>query len=166
MSSSNKTSYLGLNQFIGSDKPKMEDFNTDNRLLDEKIQQHLQSQLHLNEQQRKRLESPSYLIGSYTGDGTAKRTILVEQPIGFGFVFMVGEGLHYAVTTLGENHIFSAVMTPKGCSKGISITSGGFSVLQSGSSTPDGKKNMLNQSGKTYLYLILPPWETTAADAK
>ena len=53
MSSSNKTNYLGLNQFVGSDKPKMEDFNADNRLLDEKIQQHIQSQLHLTEQQRK-----------------------------------------------------------------------------------------------------------------
>ena len=156
MSSSNKTSYLGLNQFVGSDKPKMEDFNADNRLLDEKMQQHVQSQLHLTEQQRERLENPGYLIGSYTGDGTTKRTISVAQPIGFGFVFMVGEGLHYAVTTLGENHIFSAVMAPQGCSKGVSITSGGFTVLQSGSSTPDGKKNMLNQSGKKYIYLILP----------
>ena len=47
-------------------------------------------------------------------------------------------------------------MAPQGCSKGVSITSGGFTVLQSGSSTPDGKKNMLNQSGKKYIYLILP----------
>ena len=31
-----------------------------------------------------------------------------------------------------------------------------FPLLQSGSSTPDGKKNMLNQSGKKYIYLILP----------
>ena len=85
MSSSNKTNYLGLNQFVGSDKPKMEDFNADNRLLDEKIQQHIQSQLHLTEQQRERLENPGYLIGSYTGDGTTKRTISVAQPIGFGF---------------------------------------------------------------------------------
>ena len=106
MSSSNKTNYLGLNQFVGSDKPKMEDFNADNRLLDEKIQQHIQSQLHLTEQQRERLENPGYLIGSYTGDGTTKRTISVAQPIGFGFVFMVGEGLHYAVTTGRKPHLF------------------------------------------------------------
>lgn len=117
MSSSNKTNYLGLNQFVGSDKPKMEDFNADNRLLDEKIQQHIQSQLHLTEQQRERLENPGYLIGSYTGDGTTKRTISVAQAIGSGLCYGRGR-LHYAVTTLGENHIFSAVMTPQGCSKG------------------------------------------------
>ena len=152
----NYTKHYQLNQWDAADRVLREDFNADNRLLDEKIQQHIQSQLHLTEQQRERLENPGYLIGSYTGDGTTKRTISVAQAIGFGFVFMVGEGLHYAVTTLGENHIFSAVMTPQGCSKGVSITSGGFTVLQSGSSTPDGKKNMLNQSGKKYIYLILP----------
>ena len=152
----NYTKHYQLNQWDAVDRVLREDFNADNRLLDEKIQQHIQSQLHLTEQQRERLENPGYLIGSYTGDGTTKRTISVAQPIGFGFVFMVGEGLHYAVTTLGENHIFSAVMAPQGCSKGVSITSGGFTVLQSGSSTPDGKKNMLNQSGKKYIYLILP----------
>ena len=159
MSSSNKTSYLGLNQFVGSDKPKMEDFNADNQKVDAALAE-IKAQpcfTKLAETVTKeRLENLGYLIGSYTGDGTTKRTISVAQPIGFGFVFMVGEGLHYAVTTLGENHIFSAVMTPQGCSKGVSITSGGFTVLQSGSSTPDGKKNMLNQSGKKYIYLILP----------
>lgn len=153
MSSSNKTNYLGLNQFVGSDKPKMEDFNADNRLLDEKIQQHIQSQLHLTEQQRERLENPGYLIGSYTGDGTTKRTISVAQPIGFGFVFMVGEGLHYAVTTLGENHIFSAVMAPQGCSKGVSITSGGFTGTAKRQQYAGWQKRYAQQSGNKYIYL-------------
>lgn len=39
MSSSNKTSYIHLNQWSGSDKPKREDFNSDNFLLDEKIEE-------------------------------------------------------------------------------------------------------------------------------
>lgn len=34
MSSSNKTSYLGLNQWTGDDKPKREDFNSDNEKVD------------------------------------------------------------------------------------------------------------------------------------
>ena len=70
MSSSNKTNYLGLNQFVGSDKPKMEDFNADNRLLDEKIQQHIQSQLHLTEQQRERLENPGCIMQSLLWEKT------------------------------------------------------------------------------------------------
>lgn len=92
MSSSNKTSYLGLNQFVGSDKPKMEDFNADNRLLDEKMQQHVQSQLHLTEQQKERLENLGYLIGSYTGDGTTKRTIRWHSRLASGFCLWSGKG--------------------------------------------------------------------------
>ena len=33
MSSTYKTTNLGLNQFVGSDRPKMEDFNFDNQLI-------------------------------------------------------------------------------------------------------------------------------------
>lgn len=40
MASTNKTETLGLNQWIGSDKPKMEDFNSDNRLIDTALAGH------------------------------------------------------------------------------------------------------------------------------
>lgn len=34
MSSANKTARFGLSDFIGTDKPQMEDFNADNRIID------------------------------------------------------------------------------------------------------------------------------------
>ena len=37
MSSTNKTTNLGLNQWTGNDSPKREDFNNDNQIIDEKI---------------------------------------------------------------------------------------------------------------------------------
>ena len=46
MTSTYKTNYLGLNKFVGSDKPKMDDFNFDNETLDQKFQEHVQSSLH------------------------------------------------------------------------------------------------------------------------
>lgn len=39
MASSNKTTYLGLNRWLGTDKPKREDFNADNQKIDTKVQQ-------------------------------------------------------------------------------------------------------------------------------
>ena len=45
MASTYKTNYLGLNKFVGSDKPKMDDFNFDNETLDQKFQEHVQSSL-------------------------------------------------------------------------------------------------------------------------
>ena len=84
MSSTYKTTNLGLNQFVGSDRPKMEDFNFDNQQIDQKFQEHVLSNLHLTEQQREQLGKASYQIGSYSGDGQASRTIAVEGEIGFG----------------------------------------------------------------------------------
>ena len=52
MASTYKTNYLGLNKFVGSDKPKMDDFNFDNETLDQKFQEHVQSSLHITEEER------------------------------------------------------------------------------------------------------------------
>ena len=101
MSSTYKTTNLGLNQFVGSDRPKMEDFNFDNQQIDQKFQEHVLSNLHLTEQQREQLGKASYQIGSYSGDGQASRTIAVEGEIGFGLIFMVGEVFNQTVTSSG-----------------------------------------------------------------
>ena len=55
MASTYKTNYLGLNKFVGSDKPKMDDFNFDNETLDQKFQEHVQSSLHITEEERQML---------------------------------------------------------------------------------------------------------------
>lgn len=73
MSSTYKTTNLGLNQFVGSDRPKMEDFNFDNQQIDQKFQEHVLSNLHLTEQQREQLGKASYQIGSYSGDGQGQQ---------------------------------------------------------------------------------------------
>ena len=53
MASTNKTETLGLNQWIGSDKPKMEDFNSDNRLIDTALAGHRADQtVHVSAQER------------------------------------------------------------------------------------------------------------------
>lgn len=44
MPSTYKTPFLGLNRFIGSDKPKMDDFNRDTQKLDDKLKEHFESQ--------------------------------------------------------------------------------------------------------------------------
>ena len=41
MSSSNKTNRIGLNEWVGTDVPKMEDFNADNARLDKTLGNHL-----------------------------------------------------------------------------------------------------------------------------
>lgn len=94
-------------------------------------------------------------MGEYSGTGTASRTIELGYKPTLVRIFTVGEPPIAAVSTLGETQIYSAIATQAGASKGLSLTDTGFKVLQSGSSTPDGKRNMLNQSGKRYIYLTI-----------
>lgn len=94
-------------------------------------------------------------MGEYSGTGTASRTIELGYKPTLVRIFTVGEPPIAAVSTLGETQIYSAIATQAGASKGLSLTDTGFKVLQSGSSTPDGKRNMLNQSGKRYVYLTI-----------
>ncbi len=156
MPSSYKTENLGLNRFVGTDHPKMEDFNFDNQQIDTKFQEHIRSQLHLSEQDRQSLKSAKYITGSYTGNGEASRTIQIGASVSYGVVFAVGEALSYITGSSGINHIYLGMMSDKGCSKGVTLATDGFTVQQSTNNPPDGKKNMLNQQGKTYVYFAFP----------
>lgn len=93
MSSSYKTNYLGLNRFVGTDHPKMEDVNFDNQTIDAKFQEHIESKLHITEEERQQLGKAGVIVGSYTGDGSSTRTITLEEAVGFGVVFASGESM-------------------------------------------------------------------------
>lgn len=89
MSSTNKTQRLGLNSWIGSDKPQRIDFNTDNEKIDAAITQHTEDNVvHITENEREKWNTYMYM-GMYYGDGTTKRVIQTDCPFEarIGFVF-------------------------------------------------------------------------------
>lgn len=157
MSSTYKTTNLGLNQFVGSDRPKMEDFNFDNQQIDQKFQEHVLSNLHLTEQQREQLGKASYQIGSYSGDGQASRTIAVEGEIGFGLIFMVGEVFNQTVTSSGDTYVYAAIITPQGCSKGVSIAEGGFTVRRAPPARWMASAACSTRAARATFIILFPP---------
>ncbi len=155
MSSSYKTNYLGLNRFVGTDHPKMEDVNFDNQTIDAKFQEHIESKLHITEEERQQLGKAGVIVGSYTGDGSSTRTITLEEAVGFGVVFASGESM-VVPSSSGPVNLYAGMMSSLGCSKGIALEAKGFRVTNHSNNPPDGKKCQLNQSGKTYFYCIFP----------
>lgn len=93
-------------------------------------------------------------IGTYTGNGSASRVIQIDEEIKFCIVFAVNDVLSQTVTSNGDTYAYAGFATQSGASKGLSITSGGITVQQSASSPMDGKRMALNQSGKTYVYVV------------
>ena len=85
--------------------------------------------------------------------------LYIVQKAAEGSEALAGERLHANVefTRSGDTYVYAAIITPQGCSKGVSIAEGGFTVQQSATSPMDGKRSMLNQSGKSYLYILFPP---------
>lgn len=93
-------------------------------------------------------------VGTYVGNGASSKTVTVDGEIKFGIVYAVGEALSQTITANGDCWVFAGMMSQSGCSADISIVSGGFQVKQDTASPMDGKRGMLNQSGKTYVYII------------
>jgi len=69
MPTTNKTPNLGLNNWVGTDKPKRSDFVEDNNLLDTMIGSHLADKVaHLSADDRTTLENP-IATGTMVGNG-------------------------------------------------------------------------------------------------
>ena len=69
MPSTSKTKTLRLNQFVGSDKPKMDDFNYDNTQLETLVGGHLDdTEKHLTQAEREEWSRPSSELYFYDGN--------------------------------------------------------------------------------------------------
>ena len=92
MSSTNKTDHLGLNNWLGTDKPKREDFNFDNNLIDNAFYSHTNNEVvHTSADERAKWNSP-YYISTYVGNGSVTRTVETGCPFtpAFGMIFAAG----------------------------------------------------------------------------
>ena len=156
MPSTNKTAFLGLNKWLGSDKPKIEDFNADNQKLDNAIKIHQEnSGLHLTPQQKQWVAAP-VVVGSYVGDSQEERTI----SLGFTPRFVVVLGSEVSPFEynpyLAYTQQYMGVACGGGGNRGITPVEGGFVVMQNNAGPGDGSTSMqLNAHGLTYHYFAV-----------
>lgn len=101
MSSSNKTPYLYLNSFLGSDVPKRMDFNTDNLIIDQAIKGHAQDlNRHFTGNEKLQVNQMFYFTG-YMGNGQATKPITLPFSPAFVIVYCVSEPLFKTNFTTG-----------------------------------------------------------------
>lgn len=161
MPSSNKTSFLGLNLFVGSDKPKMEDVNFDNNQLDQRCREHFEdSEAHITAEEREKWNAAGsggsgleLTSGSYTGNGQNTQSVQLGFTPKLLLVFAQGEVLALLEGGMGVTTQYMGILTPEGGTFGISSEENGFRVHQTSGSPGDGRKSGLNASGVTYRYL-------------
>lgn len=154
MPASNKTTYLGLNQFIGSDMPKMADFNEDNRLLDSRFQEHEEdTNRHLTAAAVAALNKADFVVGSYVGSGVDDTVIDLGCEPAFGILFAVGQPLRYFDVNNMTNFIYGGYFGSQGAEEGLSLSGSKLTVRQYEVAGVDGRTYFHNQSGVTYFYI-------------
>lgn len=88
MPSTNKTANLGLNSWLGTDKPQRADFVEDNTIIDTVINNHLNDlDMHLSDDDKTLLKNP-FEIGVLTGNGNSTQDHVLDFYPRLVFVFL------------------------------------------------------------------------------
>lgn len=156
MSATNKTSYLGLCSWLGSDKPQRADFNSDNAKIDQFASEHASDmQLHLSEEDREKLQQ-SYYFGVYFGNNSTSRTVSTGCPFTptFGIVFAISTPPSITRFDTQGNYNYFAFISQRGGTTGASFSGSDINVVQSASAESYNEYANLNTTGKTYCYIL------------
>lgn len=157
MSSSNKTE-IGLNLWLGGDKPKREDFCNDNIIINEQIVNHKKDMsCHVSEQDRNKWNTNIY-CNTYYGDNESMRDIVTECPFSPSAVIIFPSGVtpHVWDASNGKGYIYTAYGSAFGTTNGLLFRNDRKTLRVYQNLT--GVMNevvCLNESGVTYCYVCI-----------
>lgn len=156
MSSSNTTPHLGLNQWIGTDCPKMADFNSDNLKTDAAFHQHTgDSGAHVTAGEKAWLQQP-FAIGTYTGTGAYSFSVNLGFKPRFLAVFNEGNLPYSYDHFLQVADQRFALATSLGWTNGVQLTATGFTVYQAQNNpAAGGTASRMNEVDEIYCYAAL-----------
>lgn len=156
MSSSNKSEFLGLNIWSGSDIPKMTDFNYDNSTVDTAMKNHCNdTDIHISDEERAKWNSP-YYMNVYFGDSSASRTIETNCPFepSFGIIFANVTAPSTSNYSSKIHTHFSAFVSKRACTLGATLSGTKLTVKQSTAALIGSEYSGLNGTGYTYCYIL------------
>ena len=153
MPSTNKTPFLGLNKWQASDKPKMSDFNGDNQLIDQALQQHTQdTQLHLTAEEKDML-SRNMSVGFYTGDNQPERAFSLGFTPRFIIVFADSYPVSFWDGGTKDNNSYCAMATLVCGTVGIDLIADGFKIYHTSTGVSDFPASRMNLQNVKYSYV-------------
>ncbi len=155
MASSSKTEKLGLNQWSGDDKPKREDFNGDNEILETLVGTHVfNDTVHVTPEEKNKINTYCY-VGTYYGDGAADFTVEIGFKPKAVFVFPVNKPFSVHNTTENKLYNYAAAAIGGFHTIGLSIVNNGFVVSHSGTAVQGDWNVTTNRQGWNYMFVAL-----------
>lgn len=156
MPTNNKTANLGLNSWLGTDKPLREDFVSDNEKIDKAISDHLNdADVHMTAEKLALLSS-SFVVGTYTGDGNTTKVISLDFQPKIAIVLYRGMPMLEYNADGGYMLCNATILTSGGGggTLGGSIVAKTIRVTQT--STPsNGRVVNLNKLNGVYIYIAI-----------
>lgn len=157
MPTSNKTTNLNLNSWLSTDKPKREDFVSDNNIIDSVLGSHiLNEEMHLTTSDREKFSNPFYfdLLG---GTGDASYTYTLDITPKFVFVYLRKKPLikydHGNFCTVCNCGV---AVAGKGSTEGVVLSGNKLTLSQSQSYPSSGGTYInLNSDGGQYVCIAL-----------
>lgn len=153
MPTNNKTS-LGLNNWIGTDKPKRSDFVEDNTTLDSLLTTHFNDTAkHLTALDRAFL-TESFTVGNYTGNGAMSQVITLPFEPKMVIVFLEQAVMNHFISAASYNENSFGIATKMGASMGLILNAAKLTVVQT-QKTPAGGGilNNFNSTSDEYVYI-------------
>lgn len=152
MASSAKTEKLRLNSWSGEDRPKREDFNTDNSIIDSVLGGHIaDGGIHLTKEEKQRISAP-YKTGSYIGTGESEKTLTLSAKPKAVLVFASNKPLVW-LDSAGKLNAGSGASIDTYHTPGVQISGSGFKVSNAEATAQQDWNTSLNKIGVTYFYI-------------
>ncbi|MBR0412091.1 MAG: hypothetical protein IJI47_00795 [Eubacterium sp.] len=155
MSSTNKTPYLELNSWVGSDIPKREDFNEDNNIIDSTVGTHIaNTTAHTSSADKAKINTP-FVVVPYTGNGSSSREITITNDFSpkWGMVFKVSYTPSIMDIDNRTEYNYFGVFTPSGSNIGLSLSGKKLTVQQSATSVLGNEIRSYNENGSSYIII-------------
>ncbi|MCI5735512.1 MAG: hypothetical protein SOY48_07780 [Eubacterium sp.] len=157
MSSSNKTG-IGLNLWLGGDKPKREDFCNDNIIIDKQITDHKKDMsCHVSEEERNKWNT-NIFCDIYYGDNESMRDIDTGCPFNPSAVIIFPSGVtpHVWDASNGRGYIYTAYGSTFGTTNGLLFRNDRktLRVYQNLKGVKD-EVVCLNETGVPYCYVCI-----------
>lgn len=151
--SSNTTERLGLNQWVGSDKPKMNEFNNDNAIIDSILGEHIDDvSVHLTPTERNRWNN-NIGIATYYGDGKTSKIVNLNFDFEPRICFVFATNATPSVIDILNNvdYNYFGIATNRGSMYGLNLDETTLVVQQSGALYANNEMRSYNELGKTYI---------------
>jgi len=149
MSSSQKTEYLGLNSWLGTDRPQRIDFVDDNARIDSALKSHItNSTAHCTSTEKSRYDNP-FTFTSYVGTGSATRTLTLSFSPKLVIIFTKDAPVIETDNSGASLTNFAVVAKSNGNTGGAAMVDNVITVNQS-TTAVNGVKHNLNKLNGQY----------------